>query len=106
MRAPLRLGVPVASDQRLWQPDLTQHRVDAIAQSLPDQAWRRLSAGFGSKGERLYDWALMRFSEQDGWARALLVRRSIDRNPSVRNLPSWASGRIDKAETGKRTGRK
>src|SRR5664280_2631543 len=29
-----------------------------------------------------------------------------DRNPSVRNLPSWASGRIDKAETGKRTGRK
>src|SRR5271166_1415222 len=55
----------VASDQRLWQPDLTQHRVDAIAQSLPDQAWRRLSAGFGSKGERLYDWALMRFAEQD-----------------------------------------
>src|SRR5664280_45814 len=28
------------------------------------------------------------------------------RNPSVRNLPSWASVRIDKAETGKRTGRK
>ena len=55
----------VASDQRSWRPDLTQHRVDAIAQSLPEQAWRRLSAGFGSKGERLYDWARMRFSEQE-----------------------------------------
>src|SRR5664279_1879834 len=32
--------------------------------------------------------------------------QSFVRNPSVRNLPSWASVRIDKAETGKRTGRK
>jgi SRSO17 transposase len=80
----------VASDQRLWQPDLTQHRVDAIARSLPDQAWKRLSAGFGCKGERLYDWALMRFSEQDGWARALLVRRSIEEQPEYAYYLSYA----------------
>jgi SRSO17 transposase len=71
----------VASDQRLWQSDLTQHRVDAIARSLPAPAWKRLSSGFGSKGERLYDWALMQLSIQDGWARALLVRRSIEEKP-------------------------
>src|ERR1022692_747909 len=58
-----------------------QHRVDAIARSLPASAWKRLSAGFGSKGERLYDWALMQLSKQDGWARALLVRRSIEEKP-------------------------
>src|SRR5664279_3242845 len=45
----------VASDQRLWQSDFMQHRVDAIARSLPAPRWKRLSAGFGSKGERLYD---------------------------------------------------
>jgi SRSO17 transposase len=71
----------VASDQRLWQADFMQHRVDAIARSLPAPAWKRFSAGFGSKGERLYDWALLQLSKQDGWARALLVRRSIEEKP-------------------------
>ena len=71
----------VASDQRLWQSDFMPHRVDAIAQSLPASRWRRLSAGFGSKGERLYDWALMELSKQDGWRRAQLVRRSIEEKP-------------------------
>jgi len=67
----------VACNQHLWWPDFQQQRVDAIAQSLPKRAWKRLSAGSGSKGERLYDWALVRLSEQQGWARTLLVRRSL-----------------------------
>jgi SRSO17 transposase len=71
----------VASDQRLWQADCMQPRVDAIARSLPASAWKRLSAGFGSKGERLYDWALLQLSKQEGWARALLVRRSLEEKP-------------------------
>src|SRR5664280_2612384 len=71
----------VAADQRLWQADFMQPRVDAIARSLPAPAWKRFSAGFGSKGERLYDWVLMQLSKQDGWARALLVRRSIEEKP-------------------------
>src|SRR5271166_6200365 len=89
----------VASDQRLWQPDCMQHRVDAIARSLPERAWRRLSAGSGSKGERLYDWALMRFSEQDGWARALLVRRSIEEQPEYAYYLSYAPAGKDTLET-------
>jgi len=28
-----------------------------IAEALPDNAWRRLSAGEGTKGARLHDWA-------------------------------------------------
>src|SRR3954469_22803686 len=51
----------------------------ALARGLPPGAWRRLSAGAGTKGERLYDWArapLVRPSEpsRERW---LLVRRSI-----------------------------
>ena len=32
-----------------------QHAPEALAGALPAQAWRRLSAGAGAKGERLYD---------------------------------------------------
>jgi len=41
--------VVVAADQRLWQQDMRQHRVDEIANKLPRRAWKRLSAGSGTK---------------------------------------------------------
>jgi SRSO17 transposase len=71
----------VAADQRLWQPDMRQHRVDEIANKLPKRAWKRLSAGQGAKGERLYDWALVRWAEHEGWQHTLLVRRSLEAEP-------------------------
>jgi SRSO17 transposase len=89
----------VASDQRLWQSDFMQHRVDAIARSLPAPRWKRLSAGFGSKGERLYDWALMQLSKQDGWARTLLVRRSIEEKPECAYYLCYAPTGKDTLET-------
>jgi SRSO17 transposase len=89
----------VASDQRLWQSDFMQHRVDAIALSLPASRWKRLSAGFGSKGERLYDWALMQLSKQDGWTRALLVRRSIEEKPECAYYLCYAPTGKDTIET-------
>ena len=78
-----RLGyvLAIASDQRMRWPDHEQRRVHAIAQSLPNLAWERVSAGSGSKGERLYDWTLIRGWEEDGWNHGLLVRRSIEEQP-------------------------
>jgi SRSO17 transposase len=78
-----RLGyvLAIASDQRMRWPDREQRRVDAIAQNLPNLAWERVSAGSGSKGERLYDWTLIRGLEEDGWSHGLLVRRSIEEQP-------------------------
>jgi SRSO17 transposase len=60
----------------------------AIAQALPATAWTRLSAGNGTKGPRLYDWAYLELADLDAaeydddsrtglWTRGLLVRRSI-----------------------------
>jgi SRSO17 transposase len=59
----------------------------AIARALPASAWARLSAGEGSKGPRLYDWAYLELAdleaaEYDGglsgpWTRGLLIRRSL-----------------------------
>ena len=71
----------MASDQRMRWPDHQRRRVDTIAQSLPDLAWERVSADSGSKGERLYDWTLIRGWDEDGWSHGLLVRRSIEENP-------------------------
>lgn len=71
----------VAADQRLWRQDMRQHRVDEIANTLPTRAWKRLSAGRGAKGERLYDWARMPWAECEGWEHALLVRRSLEAEP-------------------------
>src|SRR3954470_11238498 len=61
-----------------------RHEAAALARALPPRAWRRLSAGAGTKGERLYDWARLRLlPPPDGGGDApprerwLLVRRSI-----------------------------
>lgn len=64
--------------------DVGRHAPEALAGALPPRAWRRLSAGAGTKGERLFDWARVRLarpSDEGGGAlpreRWLLVRRSI-----------------------------
>lgn len=46
---------------------------------VPEDVWQRLSCGAGTKGERLYDWALVTWPspEDDGFQRGWLVRRSI-----------------------------
>ena len=52
--------------------------VAAWIKRLPKKNWRRLSAGDGAKGPRLYDWAGVPYSgAAPGFQCALLVRRSI-----------------------------
>jgi SRSO17 transposase len=63
-----------------------QHRVGTVLESLrqgellPEEGFRRISAGEGSKGPRLYDWLRLPLnpSLQEGFQRWLLVRRSIE----------------------------
>ena len=52
-------------------------RADALAGLVPAAAWQRLSCADGSKGPRVYDWALIGTASPDRW---LLVRRSLHRN--------------------------
>lgn len=52
--------------------------VAAIAAGWGATMWHRLSAGDGSKGPRLYDWAFLPVgSIHKGWQHGLLVRRSL-----------------------------
>ncbi len=67
-----------------------QHRVGTVLDSLrqgelpskeaEEEGWKRISAGEGSKGLRLYDWLRLPLNPplQEGFERWLLVRRSIE----------------------------
>lgn len=58
-----------------------------LARNLPKSAWRRLSAGEGTKGPRRHDWAYRELADLDAggygstlageWTRGLLIRRNI-----------------------------
>src|ERR687893_531704 len=60
---------------------------EQIAKALPSEAWRHLSAGDGTKGPRLYDWAYLELADLEAeeynealtglWTRGLLIRRTI-----------------------------
>jgi SRSO17 transposase len=82
------LGVNATQPFNSWigKPEVAG-TAEEIAQGLDPTAWRRLSAGEGSKGPRLYDWAYLELADlaaneyRDGatgtWTRGLLIRRSL-----------------------------
>lgn len=80
------LAVP--SNESLWAgPIWEEGQVNTaaeIADGLPPEVFQRLSAGKGSKGERLYDWALISLwrlqltAEERAWSHALMIRRSTE----------------------------
>jgi SRSO17 transposase len=80
-----RIGyvVAVAANQAV-RGDAGTSRADVLAAYAPGQAWKRRSCGNGSKGPRVYDWAAATLpadgTEPPGWARYLLVRRSLAPN--------------------------
>jgi len=80
-----------------------RHRVHGtaanIAKSLAPGAWRRLSAGEGTKGARLHDWAYLELADLDAadhddalsgiWTRGLLIRRNIDDRNDLAFFSTW-----------------
>ena len=62
-------------------------KAEEIAQDLAPGAWKRLSAGEGTKGARLHDWAYCELADLEAdeydetksgvWTRGLLIRRNI-----------------------------
>jgi len=82
------LGVAATSQFNSWgaKPPVAGTAA-AIASTLDPSAWRRLSAGAGAKGERLFDWAYLELADLEAaeynqslsglWTRGLLIRRNI-----------------------------
>ncbi len=65
----------VACDHRV-PTDLGPVRAATLAENLPPDAWQLRSAGAGSKGPRLYSWALAPIPSDKPGQHALLVRRN------------------------------
>jgi len=85
-QVPYVLAVPV--NQRVIGTvgrRVVECRADSLAAGLPPRAWKRISAGAGAKGPRLYHWAraVIRPLEDTGRGYWLLVRRSLT-DPSDR----------------------
>jgi SRSO17 transposase len=82
------LGVAATSQFNSWgaKPPVAGTAAE-IAGALDPSAWRRLSAGAGAKGERLFDWAYVELADLEAaeyneslsglWTRGLLIRRNI-----------------------------
>jgi SRSO17 transposase len=76
----------------------TSLRADEVTAGAPQQAWKRLSAGDGAKGPRLYDWAMATMPPHpdddiggnDAFARWLLVRRTIPSHDAIETAPELA----------------
>ena len=69
----------VAKSHRVTLP-IGVVRADQVAARLTRRCWNRLSAGKGAKGDRNYDWALVRITppaDEAAGQHWLLVRRSI-----------------------------
>lgn len=82
------LGVNANHPFRSWgKPLAVAGTAKDIAESLPEDAWQRLSAGEGTKGARLHDWVYLELADLDAddfdatfsgiWTRGLLIRRNI-----------------------------
>ena len=76
----------VAETHPVWMAGRAQP-VGLVAALLPEEAWTPLSAGEGSQGPRLYEWAWLEVDMEPGarggWRSWILMRRSLT-EPSKR----------------------
>ena len=84
------LGVASSAQFNSWdKPESVSGTAEAIALALPASHWVGRSAGAGTKGPRLYDWAYLELADLDArsffmcgsakaiWTRGLLIRRGL-----------------------------
>lgn len=83
-----------------------QHRVNVLLRSVPAHAWKKLSAGEGSKGQRYYDWYRLKINSvsPQGWARWLVFRRAIKDNSDVAFYIAFSPTRNSLADMAKAAG--
>jgi len=95
-RKPYVLAVP--ETHQVWVQGRPQP-VGLLAALLPDEAWVVLSAGEGSKGPRLYEWAWLQLPDEaeaaGEWARWVLIRRSLSDHSERAGLSRVRPGHDD-----------
>lgn len=98
----------VSCDHRVPSPG-GPVRVDSVARGLPAASWQVRTAGAGTKGPRLYSWAIINISDERSGFRWMLLRRNDSTgelafyrcySPASAALPEliWVAGRRWKIE--------
>ena len=81
----------IRSNQYLRREDLRSQYASTIAKEIKPSQWQRLSAGDGTKGQRLYDWVWMpMLSWGRRMQRGMLVRRSVSDETDVEYYAVYA----------------
>lgn len=68
----------VTGAHHVWH-GAVQRRSEGVVADLPEDVWQRLTVGAGSKGPRIFDWAVVRlpYDTEPGFGQWLLARRSV-----------------------------
>lgn len=86
-----------------------RYQVRTLSKGLDEGCWMRASAGEGSKGERLYDWACLELEEvleEAGMRRWLLVRRDISDPEEVTFYLAYAPAGTSAQELARTAGKR
>jgi SRSO17 transposase len=78
----------------------TQVRAETLLPTIPDDAWHRLEIGAGSKGPRVFDWAVARlpYTTEPGWVQWLLLRRSVTKPAEIAYYRGYSRDDVGIAE--------
>ena len=101
------LGVASTHSFNSWGREIVvAGTAEEIAKGLDPSTWQRLSAGEGTKGARLYDWAYCPLADLDAaeyeatatglWTRGLLIRKTIA-NGDLAYFSTWCPTGTDTA---------
>jgi SRSO17 transposase len=86
-----------------------RYQVRTLSNGLDEDCWNRASAGEGSKGERLYDWACLELEdglEEAGMRRWLLLRRDISEAEEVAFYLAYAPARTSAQDLARTAGKR
>ncbi len=91
----LNYVVTISCQQRLFRND-SHSRVDEHVRTMKTSAWKKLSCGQGTKGDRVYEGWLVPFGvlTDDGKRKGLLVRRSLRNKTDIANYFTLAAARM------------
>ena len=93
------LGVHANHRFNSWSTEVSvAGKARDTAAAVPAGTWTRLSAGHGTKGERLYEWTYYPLADLDAvdqealaglWTRGLLIRRSVGEGDLAAYFTTW-----------------
>jgi SRSO17 transposase len=99
----------VAETHPVWMAGRAQP-VGLVAALMPAEAWTPLSAGAGSQGPRLYDWAWLEVDAEPaargGWRSWILIRRSLSEPSKRAYYRVWGPPQTTLAELAQVAGRR